>query len=179
MRKVENLIQNVGIERKLFLDLLNDISEARAQWKPKLEDWNIVEITEHLYWAEQGGILGMWKTIHAIREGKIQRTLESCHRDMSIDQIIDLTWQAKEIVPAVAAPRLGGPVYFWIASLNGLQDILTAFGADLLDDELRVQAHPHPISGAMDFQQRLEFLSFHLARHRGQVSRLLTEMANK
>jgi uncharacterized damage-inducible protein DinB len=59
-----------------------------------------------------------------------------------------------------------------------LQDILRAFGADLQDDELRVQAHPHPISGAMDFQQRLEFLSFHLARHRGQASRLLTEMGS-
>jgi hypothetical protein len=60
--------------------------------------------------------------------------------------------------------RLIGPVSFWMASQNGLQDILRAFGADLVDAELRVQALHHPNSGTMDFQQRLELLSFHLAK---------------
>ena len=105
-----------------------------------------------------------------------ERKYDSIHKDLPIQEVIDLTWQSKEIVPAMAAPRLGGPLMFWIVSLNSLQEILHAFGQDLQDDELRLQAHPHPISGAMDFHQRLEFLSFHLNRHRGQVSALLAEM---
>lgn len=92
---------------------------------------------------------------------------------MSIEQIIDLTWQPKEVVPEIAAPRLGGPLSFWTASFNSLQRVLDSFGQDLQEDELRMQAQPHPISGALDFHQRLEFLRFHIDRHREQVAQIL------
>ena len=173
---IQNLIRDVSTARTLYLNTINNITDVQACWKPAPEVWNVIEITEHLFWAEQGGILGMWKTIHAIREGHMERTFESPHKDMPIEQLISVTWQDKEKVPPVAAPRLGGPLSFWKLSLDSLQPILSAFGNDLQEDELRVQAHPHPISGAMDFQQRIEFLRFHINRHREQVSQLLFSM---
>jgi hypothetical protein len=176
MNSVKNLINDVASARKSYLLQLEKITEQQAQWKPAPESWNMMEITEHLFWAEQGGILGMWKTLHAIREGKMECTYESNHKEMPIEKIIELTWQTKEKVPAVAAPRLGGTIFFWRESLKSLQNILEAFGNDIRDDELRILAHPHPISGAMDFQQRLEFLRFHIDRHRDQVHRLVAEM---
>lgn len=176
MTTLPNLIQDVAIARAQYLEQIANITETQASWKPAPDAWNIIEITEHLFWAEQGGILGMWKTLHAIRDGHMTRTYESIHKDMPIQQIIDLTWQPKEKVPALAAPRFGGPVSFWKLSLNGLQTLLNSFGEDLKEDELRLQAHPHPISGALDFQQRIEFLGFHINRHKGQVTELLTVM---
>ena len=140
-----------------------------SNWKDKIQ---------HLFWAEQGGIVGMWKTLHAIRKGTVERNYESVHKDMPIEQVIDLTWQPKEKVPAVAAPRMGGPLSFWKSSLNSLQEVLNAFGQDLEEGELRLQAHPHPISGALDFQQRLEFLRFHINRHKDQVAHLLEAMTS-
>ena len=176
MNTVKKLVQEVSTARDLYLSQIAQITEAQAQWKPDPKVWNIIEITEHLYWAEQGGIFGMWKTLYAIRTGNIVRTYESNHKDLSIEQIIQLTWQPKEEVPAIAAPRLGGPLCFWTASLNSLQKVLGSFGQDLQEDELRVQAQTHPISGALDFHQRFEFLRFHIDRHREQVSLLLTNM---
>jgi hypothetical protein len=73
MNKIEQLIDVVSIERKLYVDQLTNITETQAQWKSNPENWNLTEITEHLFWAEQGGILGMWKTIEAIRAGQIER----------------------------------------------------------------------------------------------------------
>lgn len=177
MDTIQKLNQEVSEARSQYLDKIANLSEILARWKPNSEEWNIIEITEHLFWAEQGGILGMWKTLHAIRDGNMVRTFESIHKDMPIEQIIDLTWQPKENVPAVASPRLGGPLLFWKLSLNGLQEILSAFCQDLKEDELRLQAHPHPISGALDFHQRIEFLRFHINRHSHQVSRLLQALA--
>jgi DinB superfamily len=176
LNKVEELIFDVSIARKKYIDQVEHFTQERAQWKPNAEVWNMVEITEHLFWAEQGGILGMWKSIIAIREGKMERKYESIHQNMPVEQIIELTWQSKEKVPAVAAPRLGGPLYFWCTSLNSLQAVLETFGRYLKEDELRLQAHPHPISGAMDFQQRFEFLRFHINRHLVQVLELINEM---
>ncbi len=176
MNIVKKLIGEISTARVGFLDQIKNISELEAQWKPRPEVWNVTEITEHLFWAEQGGIAGMWKTIHAIREGNIEQTYEFIYQDMPIEQIIDLTWQPKEIVPAVAAPRIGGPLSFWSSSLDSLQKVLDAFGNDLKENELRLQAHPHPISGPMNFHQRLEFLRFHINRHKDQVSSLLNNL---
>ena len=176
MNTIQKLIGDVSTARSLFLNEISNVTEINAQWKPDPDSWNIIEITEHLFWAEQGAIVGMWKTLHAIREGKMEKNYESVHKNMPIAQIIELTWQAKEKVPQVAAPRIGGPLIFWKLSLNGLQDVLNAFGIDLHEDELRLQAHPHPISGPLDFQQRLEFLPFHINRHKGQVLDLLKSM---
>jgi hypothetical protein len=106
----------------------------------------------------------------------VVQTYDSIHKDMPIEQVIDLTWKSNEKVPSVAAPRFGGPLSFWKLSLNSLQQLLGAFGQDLKEDELRLQAHPHPISGALDFHQRIEFLRFHINRHKDQVSQLLSTM---
>ena len=176
MSSAKNLINDVASARNSYLLQLETITEPQAQWKPDPERWNMMEITEHLFWAEQGAILGMWRTLHAIREGKMEYNYESNHKDMPVEKIIELTWQAKEKVPAVAAPRLGGTIFFWRESLKSLQNILEAFGDDIQDDELRILAHPHPISGAMDFRQRLEFLRFHIDRHKDQVLALVAVM---
>lgn len=176
MNKIAQLITEVSAARNNYLLQTENFTEENSKWKPSPDTWNVTEITEHLFWAEHGGIAGMWKTIHAIRNGQMERSYESVHRDMPVEKIVELTWQPKEIVPAVAAPRMGGALAFWQASLKSLQPVLGAFGNDLKEDELRIIAHPHPISGQMDFQQRLEFLRFHLNRHAEQVSRLLDEM---
>ncbi len=115
-----------------------------------------------LYWAEHGGILGMWKALHAIRSGQMERTLESKHKDLSIDEIVQRTWQPKEKVPAVAAPRMGGTLVFWREALASLQSILDQFGEALKPEELRVAAHPHPISGPLVFINDWSFWLFTL-----------------
>jgi len=172
MRKTGTLIHQVKVARDSYCKRISTISESQAQWKPTPEAWNAIEITEHLYWAEQGGILGMWKTLYAIRSGQMEKRYDSIHRNLPVEEIIARTWKEKEQVPPVAAPRQGGTLIFWRFALTSLQSILEGFGAELQDDELRMQAHPHPISGPMDFQQRLEFLAFHIRRHEGQVEQL-------
>jgi len=173
MNEITQLIAHVKNARQSYLDLISSVSEKQAHCKPSPEVWSIVEITEHLYWAEHGGILGMWKTLYAIRAGEMQKTFESKHKNQSIEEIIKTTWKEKEQVPPVAAPRMGGTIIFWRNSLESLQRILDQFGEDLKPEELRLQAHPHPISGPMDFHQRLEFLAFHIKRHQAQALNLL------
>lgn len=176
MNAVTDLIGEVKLARIQYLQVVSTCPEGKVNWRCAPESWNLIDITEHLYWAEHGGIFGMWKTLHAIRNGTYAKTTESKFKNFPIQQIIDQTWQAKEKVPAVAAPRMGGTLIFWRHALASLQSVLEAFGHDLKEEELRVQAHPHPISGPMDFQQRLEFLAFHIRRHHGQASELLSNM---
>ncbi|MGG9962195.1 DinB family protein [Ferruginibacter sp. SUN106] len=179
MSTIEQLIHDVAIARNEFIDCIKNINEQQAAFKSSPDEWSIIDNTEHLFWAEQGAIFGMWKILYAIRDGKSERTFESDHKEWPIEKLIEQTWKEKEIVPPMAAPRLGGTLIFWRLSLAGLQPLLENFGKDLQEDELRLQAHPHPISGAMDFQQRLEFLHFHILRHLGQVQSTIVKIKQK
>lgn len=172
MPATKQLIDEVASARQLYIASLADFDEAKAQWKPTPDRWNAVEVTEHLFWAEQGGIVGMWKTLLAIRAGTLSYEGVSANDGLPIEEIIRLTWKEKEEVPAIAAPRFGGPLAFWKASLAGLQPILESFGEVLNEADLAVKAHPHPISGPLTFGQRLAFLRFHLDRHRRQIENL-------
>ena len=75
-------------------------------------------------------------------------------------------------MPEVAAPRLGGSLTFWIHSLRSRQYVLEALAAELAGAPLQEIIYPHPISGPLDAHQRLQFLRFHLNRHREQVERV-------
>lgn len=173
----QNLIADVKIARNAYVDTVADFTEQQAIWKPNPASWNAVEITEHLFWAEQGGILGMWKTLLGIKAGALSYEDYKPHAGKSIETIIEQTWKEKEEVPAVAAPRQGGPLGFWMVSLLGLQTSLEAFGQLLDETDVERIAHPHPISGPMSFGQRLAFLRFHLDRHQGQVQTLKAQMS--
>ncbi len=169
------LIKDIEISRNRYLAEVNILTQKQSQWKPSPEVWNVIEITEHLFWAEQGGLFGMWKIIEAHKEDKIGWTGEAIHAGLSVEEIIAKTWKEKEIVPAVAAPRLGGTIAFWSVSLQSLQGILVKLGEEMNDDSLEIMTHPHPISGAMNIRQRLEFLRFHIDRHLEQVKNLFLE----
>ena len=179
MSTTSQLLNEVAVARQHYINALSTFDEHEAQWKPTPDSWNATDITEHLFWAEQGGILGMWKTLLGVKAGAIHYEGASPNDGLPIEEIIRLTWQEKEIVPAIAAPRMGGPLPFWTSALAGLQPVLDDFGTILTNDDLSKKAHPHPISGAMTFGQRLEFLRFHIDRHRLQAEKLQKQLANR
>lgn len=163
------LLTEVATARTRYLDLVLGLTDQQAQYKPSPDAWNAVEITEHLFWAEQGGIWGMWRALQSYRSGMPVWTGEHTNRDRSIEEIVHLTWQPKEQVPPIAAPRLSGALAFWCFSLMSLQRMLESFSLALEKEDLEAIIHPHSISGPLDIRQRFEFLRFHIDRHRGQV----------
>ena len=171
MSKVKSLVNSVEISRKSYIQTIGQLSKEITNHKPDESSWNIVEITEHLYWAEFLGIAVMAKVLNEILEGKREIKYESKNKGLKIEKVVELTWNQKEQVPDIAAPRVGGCISFWINSFISLKGILNEFTNNLTDDMLRVIAHAHPISGELDFQQRLEFLRFHIDRHHLQAKR--------
>lgn len=176
MKNKDTLIDEIRNVRTVYIDTVSFLSDENTQWKPIATTWNILEITEHLYWAEYLGTAVMWKTLHQIRAGKKKATSEFKNSPLTIEQIVAQTWKPKEIVPDIAAPRIGGSFEFWLHSFKGLQVLVDEFGNSLLDEELPLEAHAHPISGPLSFHQRLEFLRFHIERHQLQAQKLIDQL---
>ena len=172
MNHIDQLLQDVATARTRYIDAVATLTEEQAHWKPAPDVWSAVDNTEHLYWAEHGGIWGMWRAFHAAQAGTPIWTGELIHRGLTVEEIVARTWQPKEVVPAIAAPRMGGPSVFWLSALASLQQPLADLGQALAHEDLEALIHPHPISGPIDIRQRFEFLRFHIDRHYDQVMRL-------
>jgi hypothetical protein len=172
MTAIRDLIADVERARRDYLACMRDLSVEQGEYKPAPSDWSIAEITEHLVFAEESGIYLMWTAADGVRRGRPVWSGDPPHRGLSIEAIIAKTWRPKETVPQGAAPEGGSPLSYWVTRLEHLRPVLEQLGRELEGLDLDTVIYPHPISGPLDARQRLQFLRFHLNRHRGQVERV-------
>lgn len=171
--QLTKLLEDVEDSRNRFIDECSGLSSKQSQFKPTNNVWSVTDNAEHLFWAEWGGINGMWKAIERKKTGIPVWTEPNPNKGLSIEEIVDKTWKPKEDVPMGAEPRLGGPVEYWLSSLKGCTTILKDLYDELkTHDHLEVIIHPHPISGPLNVIQRFEFLRFHIDRHAEQIKNL-------
>ena len=172
MDEIDRLIDEVARARARFLDAVVGLSSAQAAFKPEPTTWSVLEITEHMVRAEEAGVFGMWRALDGYRRGEPMWSGDPVHRGLSIEEVVAQTWQPKEQVPEIAAPRWGGALAYWMARLQSQQVVLEELAQALSGVALEEVIYPHPISGPLDVRQRLAFLRFHLDRHRDQVEAL-------
>jgi hypothetical protein len=173
MGVVRDLIAGVERARRDYLARVGGLSVSQGEFKPEPSEWCIAEITEHLVHAEENGINLIWSAADGIRRGRPIWSGDPVHRGLPIEAVIEKTWRPKETVPQGAGPDLEGPVGYWATRLECVRPLLERLGRELEGVDLEEVIYPHPISGPLDARQRLEFLRFHLDRHRGQVERVL------
>ena len=172
MNDLTALINDVEIARQAFLSEVDGLSIVQAQFKPHPEKWSITQITEHMVWAEQVGVMGMWKALQAFSQGTSLWEGSNPNKGLTIEEVVARTWQPKEQVPDVARPQWGGTLAYWRASLGSCAFTLQQLGKALVGQDLHSLIYPHPISGPLSVHQRLQFLRFHLNRHQGQIEKL-------
>ena len=175
MEDVDRLLDEVAQARARFLDTVSGLRPEQARFKPEPTRWSILELTEHIVRAEEAGVSGIWRALDGHRRGEPVWSGDPVHRGLSIEEVIARTWQSKEEVPDVAAPRWGGSLAYWRARLRSQQMVLVDLAAALSGVALGEVIYPHPLSGPLDAGQRLAFLRFHLDRHCDQVEALKRE----
>ncbi len=169
---MNKLFQEVEQARQNFINTVSGLSPQQYRYKSAPEQWAIIDIVEHMVWAEQIGVNGMWKALEGIKNGEPIWEGKPTHAGRTIEEVVELTWQTKEKVPEVAKPRWGGVLDFWIQALKACQPLLAALEAALDGYDPAKIIYPHPISGPLNVVQRMEFLRFHLNRHQAQVERI-------
>ncbi len=150
MSHILPLISTIEEVRAAFIAEASGLSVPQTQFQPTPDSWSILQVVEHIYWAEQVGVLGMWKAAHAASLGIPLWEGENPNLGFSIEEVIANTWQVKEKVPEVAKPRMGGPIDFWLVSLTANQKILSTLGDYLEGMDVESIIYPHPISGTSE-----------------------------
>lgn len=166
--EAHRLVDSIEEARTALLDAVAGLGSVQAAFKPAAGAWSIEEILEHLYLAELGGITKIWAALQDARSGRGWAGALP-NQGKPIEEVIALTWKAKETAPPVATPHFGGPLVAWVAALRSLRAPLRELAEELADAELGQVVFPHFLSGPLDGRQRLEFLRFHIQRHLAQI----------
>ena len=172
MNLLQSKIQQVEDSRKAFIAAAKGLSLAQSEFKPNPDSWSIKQVVEHMVWAERAGVVGMWKVLEGVKNGQALWEGENENQGLGIEAVIENTWQTREQVPTIAEPLWGGALDFWISSLEACAYTLKQLGEALEGMDLEQIIYPHPISGPLNIIQRIDFLSFHLKRHQGQIERI-------
>lgn len=169
--EVQRLVESVERSRATLCDAVSGFSSAQAAFRPADGQWSIAEILEHLYLAEMSGITKIWAAAEQRKAGHRWDGALPNH-GKPIEDVIATTWKTREAAPAIATPHIGGPLASWVSSLRSLRTVLQDLADELEELRLEEIVFPHYLSGPLDGRQRLEFLRFHIDRHRAQIERV-------
>jgi hypothetical protein len=172
-----SLIQQTQSERERLMILVKPLSDEQADFKPFPDVWSVNEKLEHLVLAESSGVSKIWAAANGVRKGKPMWVGDHTNRGLSIDEVIAQTWKPKEKAPAIATPHIGGPLSYWLEYMSLAHDFLHRLEPLLNGLSLDTVIFPHFISGPLDAGQRIQFLTFHIIRHRTQILELMADPA--
>ncbi len=176
--QIAMLIAAVDRARSDVVAAVAGLDSGQEAFTPAAEEWSLAQILEHLCLAEQAGVNCIWRAAQAARGGQ-SWTGDIPHGGQDIDRVMEETWaisgrgsisvRTTESAPPAAVPTLGGPLSYWVASLQACQLVLNRLGDALDGLDLAKVIYPHVVSGPLDAWQRLGFLRWHLDHHRQQI----------
>lgn len=172
MEPLQELIGQVAAARQHLVHAAADLSDEQANFKPSDEAWSIVNIIEHLVWAELGGLNKIWMAFEGIQSNNPVWTGEAIHRGLSIEDIVGKTLPSKIKSPEKLLPVWGGSIRFWIVTFQACQAMLEVLGNALNGADLENIIYPHPFSGPLDVLQRMGLLRMHMTRHLLQIENI-------
>lgn len=166
-RPIGRLLEDIESSRRRFLADVETLDTAASNAPVAEGRWSPLQYLEHVVRAEEATLWRMFKAVEDWRASG--DALRSPTPEARIEEIVDRTWKVREEAPPLAVPSLGGSTLYWCRRL-ALNRVLVAAFAELVDEsELDTVAYPHPISGPFTMRQGLEFIRFHLDRHRAHV----------
>ena len=176
MSFLEKQIESLDEARANYFELLHTFSQTEGIWKPSKDEWSAAEITEHLFWAELGISNHMWKQFSNMREGLMGPKNSSTNEGLSFDDILRLHEPYSVEAPKQTLPRIKGPLAFWMSVLGGLRSAYHRLELDITYDEAKCKAFTHQVFGELDYHQTLDFLAYHINRHKDQAQRLIERL---
>lgn len=161
------LVVDIERSRSAFLTLLRALEPNQSAAPIGDGRWSPTQYLEHLVRAEEATLWRMFKAVDDHRcRGEV---LSSPTPEASIEEIVDRTWGDQVDAPPLAVPQLGGPAAYWVVRMARNASLVSAFAERVREDELDRLAYPHPISGPFTMRQGLQFVRFHIDRHRGHL----------
>ena len=95
---LQRRVQGAHDSRRAVVDLIDACSEPQGSFRAAPDRWSLQEICEHLVHAEEIGINFIWRAADALERGE-QFSGEHTNAGLTIERVVETTWQPKETAP--------------------------------------------------------------------------------
>lgn len=174
--RVNILLNEIKASRERIINLVVNINDDDGAKRLAQGQWSIQEIIEHLVLAERGGFDLIYTAAENFRLGKPVWSGNSENSGLSIEEIINKTWETKEKAPPSATPQSKWSLAIWTSHFRNCDDLLLNLIPILENLPLEEVIYPHFLCGPLNAIQRLEFIRFHIDRHFEQISKLKKDL---
>ncbi len=148
------------------------LSADETLFKPDPSVWCVSEILEHVYLCEMWVLADIWSRAEA-DSVRSEPEIESADQGDTFEAIIRPFDAQKIKAPEPLIPSGTGNARFWVEALRANQEIVDALPQLFSETDPRKIVFPHFIVGPLNVIQWLEFLPYHLDRHRVQIEGLM------
>lgn len=171
---VEKQFKSIEEQRKNLLDEIAKLSHTQQNFKPAPEAWSILQVVNHLLYAETNVVKYMLKKIQGIA------TVEKAGVQAKVRSAVLNTFLKSPL--KFKAPKAAMPaqeeVYIFENLRRQWNEVRAEFGK-ILDQLNPADAEKllfkHPISGKFNIYQTMSFLQEHIAHHIRQIGRIKSD----
>lgn len=171
---LQKRLDRMDTELADLFEVLNKYSDDDLNWKPKADQWSVLQVMVHLMKAEAGS------------QAYVEKKLSSGHSHLSKAGI--LAGSRKHIMNCILrfpfkikAPKgfgtenLPDRSSFWdlVKQWKKQREDLRNYLASLPNEALSKEIYKHPVAGRMSVNGMLSFFEVHFKRHRKQIDRVL------
>ena len=174
-QKTLAVFNQIDAQKSDILLLYDSLSPGKLQFKPGPDQWNLLQVLQHLITAEQQSLAYIQRKLKA-HENIPKAGLGSSARHMLLKIALYLPIKFK--APKIADVHEENPDFEqmkseWAGIRSELQTLLENSDSKMLAKAL----YRHPRAGMLNLKQALEFFESHIAHHQKQIDRLIA--ANK
>ena len=168
---VEKQFKRIEEHRKSLLDEISKLSHTQQNFKPAPESWSILQVVNHLLYAETNVVKYMLKKIQGISTVE-KAGVQAKFRSLLLNTFLKSPLKFK--APKAAMPAQE-EVHIFENLLKQWNETRAEFGK-ILDQLNPADAEKllfkHPISGKFNIYQTMSFMQEHIAHHIKQISRI-------
>ncbi len=161
------LVQDIERARAALVALVESIGPSDMAVPIGEGRWSPTQYLEHLVRAEEATLWRMYKAVDDFRRSG--EALTSSTPGLTIEEVVERTWEETVEAPPLAVPQLGEPSAYWRVRFQNNASVVGDFARLVREDELDALCYAHPISGPFTLRQAFQFVRFHIDRHRGQL----------
>lgn len=155
--------------KRTFLGLIKEKTQEQQTFKPSEDEWNMLEVLEHILISE-GGILGYFKK-NPPAETEYKVGLKS---KMAYALLAKLYKSSKKVKAPIKIlnPKGDKSLKELLGQADKYNILLQSIIMDFPEEKLKYSVFKHPVSGAMTMQNTIDFFTNHILHHLHQLNRL-------
>ena len=171
---LQKRLDRMDTELAGLFEALNKYSDDDLNWKPKSDQWSVLQVMVHLMKAEAGSLAYVEKKLSSGHSHISKAGILAGGRKYIMNGLLHYPFKIKA-PQGLGTESLPDRSSFWdlVKQWKKQREDLRTYLASLPIEALSKEIYKHPVVGRMSINGMLSFFEGHFQRHRKQINQVL------